>query len=188
MPYRFTDYTDARILRKKAEELYRKNAVNSPSPEVELDEKKLFHELQIHHLELELQNEALQIEHVKAEVALKKYTILFDMSSMGYFLLDPDGTISELNFTAADLLHERRFALKGTNFKLFVSDESKSVFNIFFKKVFVNHHQESCRIMITSNDNAPIEVYIEGIIVDNDQRCLLSVINLSKFRLQIESD
>ena len=120
------NFTDARILRYKAEELIAKKEHIKPTV---TDEKLLLYELQIHQIELELQNEALRQANETSEVALKKYTMLFDLAAMGYFLLEPDGTICELNFTGADMLHERRFTLKDSNFKLFVADESKPVFN-----------------------------------------------------------
>jgi PAS domain-containing protein len=103
---------------------------------LEVDAKKLLHELQVHQIELEMQNEELRLAIETAEEALKKYTLLFDLAPVGFFTLEPDGTICELNFTAAEILDEKRFSLLGSNFKLFVSDESKPVFNQFFSEVF----------------------------------------------------
>jgi hypothetical protein len=103
---------------------------------------------------------------------------------VGYFSLDQEGTICELNFTGADILHEKRFSLVGSNFKLFVSESSRPVFNNFFRKVFTSNSKESCEILL-GYDNKPLcMVYMEGVVVDDEKKCLLSVINISKFRLQ----
>ncbi len=174
------DYTDAQILRKLAEELVEKKEEITIIHEI--DYRKLHYELKVKQTELELQNDALRQANETAEIALKKYTLLFDLAAMGYFLLEPDGTISELNFTGADMLCERRFTLKGTNFKLFVSDESKSEFNLFLKKTYSSNAKESCKIMLGYEGNPLCLVYIEGIVTENEQNCLLSVVNLSKLK------
>ena len=92
---------------------------------------KLLHELQVHQIELEMQNEELIQANETAETALKKYTMLYDFAPMGYFTLDPDGTICELNFTGAEMLGDKRFSLVNSNFKLFISEDSRPVFDVF---------------------------------------------------------
>ena len=67
-----------------------------------------------------MQNEELREANETAETALKKYTMLYDFAPMGYFTLEKDGSISELNFTGAEMLGEKRFSLVNSNFKLFV--------------------------------------------------------------------
>ena len=71
---------------------------------IESDFKKLLHELQVHQIELEMQNEELIKANETAETALRKYTMLYDFAPMGYFTLEEDGTICDLNFTAAEML------------------------------------------------------------------------------------
>ena len=123
------DLTDAQMLRIKAEEKLKEKQKEIDKPVMEADVKKLLHELQVHQIELELQNEELREANETAETALKKYTMLYDFAPMGYFTLDSDGSICELNFTGADLLGEKRFSLVNSNFRLFVSEDSKPVFN-----------------------------------------------------------
>ena len=130
------DIRDVRNLRIKAEEML-KEKQGKDIPVIEADVKKLLHELQVHQIELEMQNEELLLAYEKAETALKKYTMLYDFSPMGYFTLEKDGTISELNFSGAEMLGDKRFLLMNSNFKLFVSEDSRPVFNHFFKKVIV---------------------------------------------------
>jgi hypothetical protein len=176
------DFTDSQILREKAEELIGKKKLNLAVPKGVIDYRKLHYKLQVQQTELELQNEALRQANETAEVALKKYTMLFDLAAMGYFLLEPDGTICELNFTGADMLRERRFTLIGSNFKLFVSDESKSVFDNLFKKMYTAKAKESCKIMLGYDGNALCMVYMEGIVTEDEQKCLLSAVNISKLK------
>src|SRR5690606_9224165 len=137
--------------------------------------------LQVHQIELEMQNEELQQAYEKAETALKKYIMIYELSLIGYFTLDADGTICDLNFTGAEMLGDRRFSLIDSNFKLFISEESRTVFNDFFRKVYTSNSKESCKVML-GYDNKPLcQVYMEGVVTEDEQKCLLSVVDLSKF-------
>jgi PAS domain-containing protein len=175
------DLTDAQFLREKAEEKLQKSEQKEIIPPIQGDETRLLHELQVHQIELEMQNEELRKAYETAETALKKYTMLYDLAPMGYFTLDSAGSICELNFTGADLLGEKRFSLIDSNFKLFVSEESRAVFNEFFRKVYAANGKESCKVLL-GYDNKPLcRVYMEGVVTDDDQKCLLSVIDISGF-------
>lgn len=176
------DYTDARMLRQKAEERLKQRQSEADKPELEADIKKLLHELQVHQIELEMQNEELRQAYETSEAALKKHTMLYDFAPMGFFILNSDGSISDLNFTAAEMLGEKRYALLNTNFKLFVTDESKPVFNKFFKNVSNSNFKESCKVMLGYHNKPLCKVYIEGIATGDDQKCLLSVIDITHFK------
>jgi signal transduction histidine kinase len=71
----------------------------------------LLHELQVHQIELELQNEALRQARDEAEAAAARYLELYDFAPVGYATLDADGAILELNLAAADLLGAPRAEL-----------------------------------------------------------------------------
>lgn len=176
------DYTDAKQLRLKAEEQLKKKGKRIDNQVVENDSKKLLHELQVHQIELEMQNEELRIAYETAETALKKYTMLYDLAPMGYFTLDNNANISELNFTGADILGDKRFSLVNSNLKLFITDDSLPVFNDFFRKVYTRHGKESCKVQLGSDNGPTCQVYMEGIVPGDDQKCLLSVIDISDFK------
>jgi len=174
--------TEKQLLRLKAEEKLKEKQNKTNIQVLESDTKKLLHELQVHQIELEMQNEELQEANDTAEKALKKYTMLYDFAPMGYFTLNSDGSICDLNFTGADLLGEKRFSLVNSNFKLFISPESQAVFNRFFSKVYTNSSKESCEVML-GYDNSPLcQVYMEGIVTGDDRQCLLSVVDISGFK------
>ena len=101
---------------------------------------------------------------------------------MGYFTLDQNANICELNFTGAELLGERRFSLINANFKLFVAEESKPAFNEFYKKVFSSNYKESCTIQLGYGNNLLSRVYVEGVVTGDDTNCLLSIIDVSNLQ------
>lgn len=178
------NFTEAGMLRKKAEELLNSKQKKIIIPFRETDSKKLLHELQVHQIELEMQNDELRQANETAEAALRKYTMLYDFAPMGYFTLDSDGSIRDLNFTGAELLGDKRFKLLNSNFKLFVSRESKKVFNEFLSKVYTSSSKKSCNIKLGYDDKLLSYVYIEGIVTGDDRKCLLSVVDISEIKQQ----
>ena len=181
------DFSNAQNLRSKAEEKLHSRIKDKQISEQETDIKKLVHELQVHQIELEIQNDELRQAYETAESALRKYTLLFDLSPMGYFTLDSEGSICELNFRGAKILAERRFSLIDSNFKLFVSEESRPVFNDFFRRVYTSKAKESCEIQLGYNNRPLGFVYIEGVVTEDDGKCFLSIVDVSKFNLQNNS-
>ncbi|MCB9037859.1 MAG: hypothetical protein H6557_14685 [Lewinellaceae bacterium] len=178
------DYTDGQVLRSRAEEKLKEEHEEMNEQVKETDLKKLLHELQVHQIELEMQNEALQQAYEAAEAALKKYTILYDLAPMGYLTLDGEGSICELNFTAAEMLGEKRYSLINSNFKLFISKNSLPVFNDFFRKVYTSNSKESCEVVLGYNEKLLCPVYMEGVVTDKERECLLSLVDVSGFKKQ----
>jgi hypothetical protein len=178
------DLTDAQLLRKNAEKKLKETQKNTTDTDVETDVKRLVHELQVHQIELEMQNEELRQANERAETALKKYTMMYDFAPMGYFTLDHSGMIYELNFTGAELLGDRRFSLINSNFKLFVSEETLPTFNNFLSIVYLGKSKESCEVMLGSDPENLHHVYMEAIITGDDGKCLLSVVDITEFKKQ----
>jgi len=176
------DYTDAQMLLKKAEERLKEKHEKENKSLLESDVKKLLHELQVHQIELEMQNEELRQAYQTSEIALKKYTMLYDFAPMGYYTLNSEGIICDLNFTGAEMLGDRRFTLINSNFRFFISDESKQAFNTFFSKVCASKTKESCEVMLGYENKPVTYVYIEGISTGDNQQCLLSAVDISGFR------
>jgi PAS domain-containing protein len=174
--------TDSQLLRLKAEEKLRSDRQRSVNGISESDPKKLLHELQVHQIELEMQNEELRQANATTEEALKRYTMLYDFAPTGYFILESDASIFDLNFTGAEILGEKRFSLINSNFRLFITESSKPVFNKFFTKVYSTNSKESCELALGYNGKILCNVYIEGVVTGDDRKCLLSVIDISGFK------
>jgi len=80
-------------------------------PQTEADTKRLLHELQVHQLELEMQNAELQEARDKVEALLETYTDLYDFAPIGYFSIDEEGLILEVNLTGSAMLWVERSRL-----------------------------------------------------------------------------
>jgi PAS domain-containing protein len=177
------NFTDEKVLRRNAEELLKQKQDKMDKLVNETDAIKLLHELQVHQIELEMQNEELIRANETAETALRKYTMLYDFAPMGYFYLDPYAIIIELNFTGAEILGDKRFSLVNTSFRLFVTEDSRDVFDKFFSKIYTKKGKESCEVKLGYDGSPLCTVYMEGVVTGDDKNCLLSVVDISGFRI-----
>jgi len=167
---------DAGILRRRAEEQLKERNSKPRTHILEPDINKLVHELQVHQIELEMQNEELLRAYETAENALRKYTLFYELAPLGYFILDENANITELNFMGAELLDNRRLSLVNRNFKFFVSPESLPVFNNFFADIYARNTNQTCEVMLAYNNKPLCKVYMDGIVTDDNQ-CLLTLID-----------
>ena len=170
------------LLRQKAEELLKKKTAGTASPLSEVESIRLIHELQVHQIELELQNEELRHSWAEAEVANDKYIRLYDLAPSGYFTLSSKGVIIELNLTGAKMLGKDRQHLKNSLFGFFVSEETKPIFNLFLEKAFKSKAKESCEVMMVKADRLPFHVFLTGVVEDNGGPCRVTMVEISELK------
>jgi signal transduction histidine kinase/ActR/RegA family two-component response regulator len=179
--------SDASILHQKALELLKLKLSGSTSHYAEDDVQKLIHELEVHQIELELQNAELMRARSVAQHALKKYAELYDFAPSGYFTLSKSGEIIDLNLSGANLIGKERARLKHDQFGFFVSDDTKPIFNHFLNNIFSSKVKMTCEVALLTNADLPIYVYISGIITENGEQCLIAVIDINE-RKKVEQD
>lgn len=96
--------------------------------------QELFEELQIHQIELELQNEHLNAARAQLEAALNQSNELYDFAPVGILSLDQTGTMTKLNLAAANLLGAEHTRLLGSRFGQYISDVERPVFNALLER------------------------------------------------------
>ena len=111
-------------LREQAEKLLSER--KSPMPPQ--GARKVVHELEVHQIELEMQNEELRQAQTALTASREKYVDLYDFAPIGYFTFDHTGLITEVNLTGASLLGVERGQMKGKRFSSFVAAESRDTF------------------------------------------------------------
>lgn len=168
--------------RQQAEEQIKKRYSSKNTPPGEADAIKLIHELEVHQIELEMQNEELILAEEKAKSATEKFTTLFDFAPMGYFTLDLDGTIYGLNFSGAKMLGNDRSGLVNKNFKIYVEPDSVPVFSDFLQKVFETDSKQTCELRLRNQENSLTCFYLEGIIWEREQKCLVTAVDMTERR------
>ena len=150
---------DQSDLRLRAEEMLRKQseAVDKMPPDVQL----IFHELQVHQIELEMQNDELGRTQLALEISREKYFDLYDLAPVGYVTLSEKGLILEANLTAATLLgRERRDLVRQPLFR-FIHKEDQQVYHLCHRQIVETLTQQECEIRMMRKDGAPLWVRID---------------------------
>ena len=175
--------TEARfIIRQKAEELHRSKESKYNSKLSEGDTLKLIQELEVHQIELEMQKEELMLAKEEAESVRQKYAELYEFAPIGYFTLTSSGTVVELNLAGSQLLRKDRSKLVNSQFGFFISNATKPVFNQFLETVFQASVKECCEVELLLDENTPINVYLTGIVSDNKEQALITILDISQLK------
>jgi PAS domain S-box-containing protein len=125
------------------------------APQTEADARRLLHELQVHQLELEMQNAELHEARNSVEALLETYTDLYDFAPVGYLSIDEEGLILEVNLVGAALLGIERSRLINRRLQSFVAPASRMMFPSFFKKVFSGPEKQICEISLLNEQGTP---------------------------------
>ncbi|MGR9115518.1 MAG: putative bifunctional diguanylate cyclase/phosphodiesterase [Gammaproteobacteria bacterium] len=144
-----------------------------------IDPGRLVHELQVHQIELELQNEALREARTTAELALERYAELFDFAPIAYFILGTDGLIRQTNCRGGLLLGCESRRLTGQHFADSVASEYRLVFKRFLEQVFASNDPQHCEIIVKAAE-ADRWVSIEATADSTCQSCLAAVLDISE--------
>jgi len=109
---------------------------------------RLIHELEVHHVELEMQQEELAHKRIELEESLDKYTELYDFAPTGYLTLGRDSTILQSNLTAAKLLEVDRSSLEGMQLKRFVVPGDYRIIEDLLETVFTKRVPRNCELKL----------------------------------------
>jgi PAS domain S-box-containing protein len=171
-------------LRRQAEAKFieRKNKTG-PLPELASEARRLVHELQVHKIELEMQNEELIQARAELEASLDQYTNLYDFAPVGYFTLARDGQIQKANLAGAKLLGSDRSNMISRQFGQFVAFDSRSIFSTFLNNLFSREgeNREVCELLLQREGAAAHWVYIEATTdASQSETCRLAAIDITE--------
>ncbi|MEI6143043.1 MAG: PAS domain-containing protein [Mariniphaga sp.] len=179
--------TEGTNLRQQAEELLSIRSTKTIPELSEAEVYKLLHELQVHQIELELQNQELILGKEQVEIASEKYIDLYDFSPSGYFTLSRNGEISQLNLTGAKILGKERALLIMKRFQYFVSKDSLPVFDLFLSSAFRTGTKESCELDLSTMAGSPMVVHLDGVVTEKGENCYITAADITQ-RKQAESE
>ena len=171
--------SEAENLRHKAAEIAKKRlSLKNILPSVP-EMLKLIEELEIHQVELEMQNEELVLTRSAAQHAAEKYTELYDFAPLGYLTISKEGRIIDLNLTAANMLRKDSSRLKNSLLGFFVSNDTKPFYNLFLEHVFNSNIRESCEVTLFVHGNIPMYVQLTGIVTEKKKLCFVTMVDLT---------
>jgi len=174
--------TETDALRQQAEARLREQRVAASRRQSDADNYRLLHELEVHQVEMEMQNHALLELREQLERSLEKYTDLYDFAPVGYLTVTDDGTIREANLAGAALLGLERARLINRRLGVFIAAETRPTFNAFLERVLVGTAREHCDITLAHDDGALCHLHLEGVAVLSgaDRWCHLAVVDITE--------
>jgi len=149
-------------LRTAAEE----KLARTPGAASEMKKKtpeELVHELQVHQIEIEMQNEELKKTQRALEESRDRYVDLYDFAPVGYFTFTRGGRIAEVNLTGAALLGGERQELLNRGFGHFVTPEDLDRWERHLGSVLQHGQRQSCDLALKREDGATFHARLDSI-------------------------
>ncbi len=179
---------DAAVLRHRAEALIRGEAAPAPehlmafSPEAM---RTMLHELQVHQIELEMQNEELRRTQLELQVSRTHYFDLFELTPVAYCLLDETGLILEANLTAVTLLGVTRNVLVKRPLSLFILEKDLGKFFQNLKQLLGAAESLVCDVRMVKANGTQFWAHLDSVAVngtDGAAVCRVTFSDISKLK------
>ena len=156
-------------LRRSAEERLNALAPEARPPRIKDDAPRLLHELQVHQIELEMQNAELLRAQEVLESSRNQYAELYDFAPVGYFTIDAQGLIERVNLTGAHLLGIERGLLLKRHFISFIAEEAdRNIFSKYCEEVFQKQGNQTCEIRLKRKYGEPFYAHLQSITKENN--------------------
>lgn len=147
------------------------------------DAVKQLHELQVHQVELEMQNEELRRVRAELHASLTRYTALYEFAPAGHLTLSHDGSILEFNHAAAALLDQEKSGLAHQRLSSFVAQAALPAFNAYLEAVFEAAAPRECEIDLLLQDGTKLCVQMTAARQESTLTCLAVLIDITARRL-----
>jgi len=153
----------------QAQEFMSKNpvAIKNIPP---MDIKQLIEDLQVHEIELEMQNEELRRLQQNLEEERDKHSDLYDFSPISYFTMDERGIILEANLTAAAMVGVERGLLIDRPFSDFITRDDQDVFYLHRRKLCETKTRQTCEVRIRKKEGSEFYAHLESIMVHAEKQ------------------
>ncbi len=161
-------------LRQKAEAFINKSpsAVKEVPPQ---DVRTLVEELQIHQVELEMQNEELRRAQLELQEERDRYSDLYDFAPIGYLTISDKGMIQEANLTAATMLGVERGNLVGRPLSNFIHRSDQDTFYLYLRKLSETRTRQDCELRLIKKDGSRFYARLECIVISNTEGAVTSL-------------
>ena len=154
-------------LRKQAEQILK--AEHSELKAYSVTEfKTLVHELKVHQIELELQNEELHKSQAELAISQQKFFELFDKAPIAYFVLDSDKRILQANLLGAEMLGRTQQSLANGYFSHMVAQESQGKFLLMLNRLSQTRLPQSLEVQMVKSDKTLFDAALECVVVQDE--------------------
>ncbi len=165
-------------LRARAEENL-KSEPDRPGDTSLEDANSLIHELRVHQIELEMQNEELRRVQNDLEISRSRYADLYDFAPVGYLTLNKHGQIVDLNLTAARQLGIERGRLLNKHFQYSVFQPDKKEFFSHLNAIFDRRERQIAEVRLSPKGGDQFYARLESIYSEGEDGTELCRTNMS---------
>lgn len=173
-------------MRRLAEERLAERRPAARPPPGEADARRLVHELQVHQIELEMQNAELREARGQMEACLEKYTALYDFAPVAYFSLDRAGRILGVNLTGAALLGAERGRLVNGSLLPWLAPASRPVFLSCLARLVSGREKQACELLFLQKGARPLWASLCGVpapsVGPRQTWCQVAVSDITAFK------
>jgi PAS domain S-box-containing protein len=127
----------------------------------------LIHELRVHQIELEMQNEEFRRAQNDLEISRSRYADLYDFAPLSYFTFDEQGRIIEVNLTGAKQLGIERISLIKAPFVAMVAESDMEVYLSHLKKIFDTREDHTCEVRLKVKDGGEFYARLDSIFMES---------------------
>ncbi|MDO8788171.1 MAG: PAS domain S-box protein [Sulfuritalea sp.] len=165
-------------LRARAERRYSQTQVSRPTSPADME--RLVHELQVHQIELEMQNEELANTYAEADALRERYVDIYDFAPIAYVTIDTLGVVRQINLAGAILLGIKRSQITRHRFDASVSPPFRAAFKHFLAEVLGGHARQICEIeLVPVEKRGTATVLIDAIPDEDGQECRMVVSDIT---------
>ncbi|MBU0664333.1 MAG: PAS domain S-box protein [Proteobacteria bacterium] len=177
----------AQELRQRAEEKLRESEDTSLETQSSEAAQQLLHELRVHQVELEMQNENLRRSQHDVEVLRARYFDLYNLAPVGYLTLSEQGLIIEANLTSANLLGVARGELVKRPLSHFIFSEDQDRYYLYRKQLTeTGGRTDICELRMVRTDGSLFWAYLQAISVpeiDGVSECRIVISDCTRQKL-----
>ncbi|OGT24914.1 MAG: hypothetical protein A2342_03850 [Gallionellales bacterium RIFOXYB12_FULL_54_9] len=178
--------SEARLLRQFAEAKLAQRVQANKFEGVSAE--NLLHELEVHQVELEMQNEALRQTQFELEKSRDRYMDFYDFSPVGYITLNEKGLISELNLTGAAMIGMKRNKLWHQRFSTFIKPEFQDHWHRHFQQALVSDTSGTCELSLQRKDGTSFFARIDCLRLNKPGEALLIRLVLTDITERIKGE
>lgn len=170
-------------LRQRAEQLARANEAADSAALSPEETRQTLHELRVHQIELEMQNEELRRAQAELDASRARYFDLYDLAPVGYCTVSESGLILEANLTAARLLRVTRGELTRQPLTRFIAKEDQDSYYQHRKQLFASGLPRSVELRLVRGDATEFWANLATSIAtatEGDDVCRIIIFDISE--------